>query len=200
MRYFKKNILLIILLNIIFSIDISILDNSDDWIIIQNKNINIAYKEINKQPYCKANMIYEYSISDIKKILENRNLYPTIFKRIMFCNSINKNTVHMGIKLPFPFSPRDYIVEYQYYNKNNKEYYIYESKKNLSIKKNNDFIRLENASGIWLLEKIDHNRTNLTYLWNGELSGNIPKVVLPRAWKSQGNEILKELEEALKNL
>ena len=199
MEYLKKNILLIILLNIIFPIDISILDDSDDWIIIQNKNINISYKEINKQPYCKANMIYEHSSSDIKKILENRNLYPSIFKRIMFCNSLNKNTVHMGIKLPFPFSPRDYIVEYQYYNKDNKEYYIYQSKKNSSIKKSSNFIRLENASGIWLLEKIDHNRTSLTYLWNGELSGNIPKLVLPKAWKSQGNEILKELEEALKS-
>ena len=47
------------------------------------------------------------------------------------------------------------------------------------------------------MEKISIDSTKLTYLWNGELLGNIPKWVLPKAWKEQGNEILLELEEAL---
>ena len=82
--------------------------------------------------------------------------------------------------------------------KNEFEYYQYSSKSKSQLNLSSKFIRLPNASGIWLMEKISINSTKLTYLWNCELLGNIPKWVLPKAWKKQGTEILLELEEALK--
>ncbi len=195
MKFFK--ILLITLFSICFCIDISYLEDKSGWKIIQNKNISIYCKEIENQPYCKASKIYGYSIKEIKSVLDNKIEYPINFKRIMFCNSIDDDIVHMGVKLPFPFYPRDYIVEYKYFKKNGFEYYQYSSENNSQLNLSSKFIRLPNASGIWLMEKINIDTTKLTYLWNGELLGNIPKWVLPKAWKKQGTEILIELEEAL---
>ena len=189
--------LLITLFSICYCIDISYLEDKSGWKKIQDKNINIYCKEIDNQPYCKATKIYNYSIKEIKSVLDNKTEYPINFNRIMFCNSIGNDIVHMGVELPFPFYPRDYIVEYKYFKKNDSEYYQYSSKSNSQLNLSSKFIRLPNASGIWLMEKISIDSTKLTYLWNGELLGNIPKWVLPKAWKKQGNEILLELEEAL---
>lgn len=187
------------LFSLALSIDISYIDNDEDWQQLQNKEIKIYHKIINDQPYCKASKIFSFNSYEIKSILDDKKNYPKNFKRIMFCDSINKNVVHIGVKLPFPFNPRDYVVEYKYFKNEGKEYYIYSSVQKSTIKNTNRFIRLPNASGIWLMEQVNKDKTKLTYLWQGELLGSFPSWVLKRVWKEQGNELLTQLEMALEN-
>ena len=187
------------LFSLALSIDISYIDNDEDWHQLQNKEIKIYNKIINDQPYCKASKIFSFNSYEIKSILDDKKNYPKNFKRIMFCDSINKDVVHIGVKLPFPFNPRDYVVEYKYFKNDGKEYYIYSSVQKSTIKNTSRFIRLPNASGIWLMEQVSKDKTKLTYLWQGELLGNFPSWVLQRVWKEQGNELLTQLEIALEN-
>ena len=187
------------LFSLALSIDISYIDNDEDWQQLQNKEIKIYHKIINDQPYCKASKIFSFNSYEIKSILDDKKNYPKNFKRIMFCDSINKDVVHIGVKLPFPFNPRDYVVEYKYFKNDGKEYYIYSSVQKSTIKNTSRFIRLPNASGIWLMEQVSKDKTKLTYLWQGELLGNFPSWVLQRVWKEQGNELLTQLEIALEN-
>ena len=187
------------LFSLILSIDISYIDNDEDWQQLQNKEIKIYHKIINDQPYCKASKIFSFNSYEIKSVLDDKKNYPKNFKRIMFCDSINKDVVHIGVKLPFPFNPRDYVVEYKYFKNDGKEYYIYSSVQKSTIKNTSRFIRLPNASGIWLMEQVSKDKTKLTYLWQGELLGNFPSWVLHRVWKEQGNELLTQLEIALEN-
>ena len=187
------------LFSLALSIDISYIDNDEDWHQLQNKEIKIYHKIINDQPYCKASKIFSFNSYEIKSILDDKKNYPKNFKRIMFCDSINKDVVHIGVKLPFPFNPRDYVVEYKYFKNDGKEYYIYSSVQKSTIKNTSRFIRLPNASGIWLMEQVSKDKTKLTYLWQGELLGNFPSWVLQRVWKEQGNELLTQLEIALEN-
>ena len=187
------------LFSLALSIDISYIENDEDWQQLQNKEIKIYHKIINDQPYCKASKIFSFNSYEIKSILDDKKNYPKNFKRIMFCDSINKDVVHIGVKLPFPFNPRDYVVEYKYFKNDGKEYYIYSSVQKSTIKNTSRFIRLPNASGIWLMEQVSKDKTKLTYLWQGELLGNFPSWVLKRVWKEQGNELLTQLEIALEN-
>tara|TARA_B100000401_G_scaffold422594_1_gene349725 strand:- start:1026 stop:1622 length:597 start_codon:yes stop_codon:yes gene_type:complete len=187
------------LFSLALSIDISYIENDEDWQQLQNKEIKIYHKIINDQPYCKASKIFNFNSYEIKSILDDKKNYPKNFKRIMFCDSINKDVVHIGVKLPFPFNPRDYVVEYKYFKNDGKEYYIYSSVQKSTIKNTSRFIRLPNASGIWLMEQVSKDKTKLTYLWQGELLGNFPSWVLQRVWKEQGNELLTQLEIALEN-
>ena len=187
------------LFSLALSIDISYIDNDEDWQQLQNKEIKIYNKIINDQPYCKASKIFSFNSYEIKSVLDDKKNYPKNFKRIMFCDSINKDVVHIGVKLPFPFNPRDYVVEYKYFKNDGKEYYIYSSVQKSTIKNTSRFIRLPNASGIWLMEQVSKDKTKLTYLWQGELLGNFPSWVLQRVWKEQGNELLTQLEIALEN-
>ena len=187
------------LFSLALSIDISYIDNDENWQQLQNKEIKIYHKIINDQPYCKASKIFNFNSYEIKSILDDKKKLSKNFKRIMFCDSINKDVVHIGVKLPFPFNPRDYVVEYKYFKNDGKEYYIYSSVQKSTIKNTSRFIRLPNASGIWLMEQVSKDKTKLTYLWQGELLGNFPSWVLQRVWKEQGNELLTQLEIALEN-
>ena len=187
------------LFSLVLSIDISYIDNDKNWQQLQNKEIKIYHKIINDQPYSKASKIFNFNSYEIKSILDDKKNYPKNFKRIMFCDSIIKDVVHIGVKLPFPFNPRDYVVEYKYFKNDGKEYYIYSSVQKSTIKNTSRFIRLPNASGIWLMEQLSKDKTKLTYLWQGELLGNFPSWVLQRVWKEQGNELLTQLEIALEN-
>ena len=187
------------LFSLVLSIDISYIDNDKNWQQLQNKEIKIYHKIINDQPYSKASKIFNFNSYEIKSILDDKKNYPKNFKRIMFCDSIIKDVVHIGVKLPFPFNPRDYVVEYKYFKNDGKEYYIYSSVQKSTIKNTSRFIRLPNASGIWLMEQVSKDKTKLTYLWQGELLGNFPSWVLQRVWKEQGNELLTQLEIALEN-
>ena len=155
------------LFSLVLSIDISYIDNDKNWQQLQNKEIKIYHKIINDQPYCKASKIFNFNSFEIKSILDDKKNYPKNFKRIMFCDSINKDAVHIGVKLPFPFNPRDYVVEYKYFKNDGKEYYIYSSVQKSTIKNTSRFIRLPNASGIWLMEQVSKDKTKLTYLWQG---------------------------------
>ena len=195
----RLTLYLFFLFSLILSIDISYIDNDKSWLQLQNKDIKIYHKKINNQPYCKASKIFNFKSTQIKSILDDKKNYPKNFKRIMFCDSIYKDIVHIGVKLPFPFNPRDYVVEYKYFEKDGKEYYIYSSVQKSTFKNTSSFIRLPNASGIWLMEPINKYQTKLTYLWQGELLGNFPNWVLQKVWKEQGNELLSQLELALEN-
>ena len=195
----RLTLYLFFLFSLILSIDISYIDNDKSWLQLQNKDIKIYHRKINNQPYCKASKIFNFKSTQIKSILDDKKNYPKNFKRIMFCDSIYKDIVHIGVKLPFPFNPRDYVVEYKYFEKDGKEYYIYSSVQKSTAKNTSRFIRLPNASGIWLMEPINKYQTKLTYLWQGELLGNFPNWVLQKVWEEQGNELLSQLELALEN-
>ena len=195
----RLTLYLCFLFSLILSIDISYIDNDKSWLQLQNKDIKIYHRKINNQPYCKASKIFNFKSNQIKSILDDKKNYPKNFKRIMFCDSIYKDIVHIGVKLPFPFNPRDYVVEYKYFEKDGKEYYIYSSVQKSTAKNTSRFIRLPNASGIWLMEPINKYQTKLTYLWQGELLGNFPNWVLQKVWEEQGNELLSQLELALEN-
>ncbi|MBI65462.1 MAG: hypothetical protein CMG64_04135 [Candidatus Marinimicrobia bacterium] len=182
----------------IYSSNLQLIEESNEWIELQNKEIKIFWIEQNESYFCKSSMIYNFPINKIKKILDNKLKYSKVFKRIEFCNVIKEDVVHMAIDLPFPFYSRDYIVEYQYYKHNEYEYYIYNAVNNLNVPKYKNYIRLINASGLWKLDKIDSSNTKVTYLWNGELLGDFPSWALSKAWISQGNEVLIDLRNELK--
>ena len=60
------------------------------------------------------------------------------------------------------------------------------------------YVRLINAFGKWELSPTNENETLLVYTWNGELLGDFPEFALKRAWKTQGNEIIHWIKDALK--
>ena len=195
--YNKINFLIWFFLTFGYTIDLSISRDEDKWHILQEKKINISWKNKSGTPFCKANIIYNYPSEKIKSILENKEEYPNIFERIESCDILSENIVYIKLDLPFPFAGRDYVVKYEYYEEDNYEYYIYKATNDVNVEMNKNYVRLTDAAGMWKIKSINKNKTELTYIWNGELLGNFPDWALEKAWIEQGNEVLNWIENAL---
>ena len=194
-------IIILIISNISFSSSFEFLDNSKDWVKLKERDgIEVSTIEYENMPYCKATKIYPYSSDKIKKILDDKASYPTTFERIESLDSLSADIVHIKINLPFPFSGRDYIVRYKYFQEKKIEYYEYSATKDIQVNLEDGYVRLHNAFGIWKIEPIDNNSTKLTHIWNGQLLGNFPSWALSRAWVAQGNELSSSISNQLISL
>ena len=170
-----------------------------NWNIIQNDEIWIGWTDYGDLQWCRAKSILRAPMESISAIIEDKSNYPAVFKRVESVTIITDEIVHIVLDMPFPFYGRDYIVSYTQYEGNGDSIYRFQSVKNSGIPVHEDYVRLANAAGEWRLHSLDAENTEVTYNWNGELLGNFPDWALTKAWKTQGNEVLKWLNEAVQN-
>ena len=139
------------------------------------------------------------TMKKISNIIEDIENYPNVFKRITMARILDDDIAHVVLDMPFPFSSRDYII--QFVEDKSHTYWIFNFKAvtHNDAPVNDKYVRLLNAAGEWLIKPISNNETAIAYTWNGELLGDFPSWALPRAWKTQGNEIIDWLNEALSN-
>ena len=172
------------------------LHNVENWNVLQDKKIWIGWAEEGDIPWCKAQTTFPFIMDKIAEILENKTNYPNVFKRIEATTILEPEIVHIMLDMPFPITSRDYIVKYTTYLTGNDLLYQFRAVNHEKASPTKSYIRLVNAAGEWRLSPVNNNETKVTYTWNGELLGDFPDWALPRAWKTQGNEVLNWLLEA----
>mgnify|MGYP003922484213 CR=1 FL=1 len=186
------------LLIISFSFAIQIpLQVEDNWESLQSDRVIIEWQYYDGFPFCIASKNISATMKEITNLLEDKENYYKVFDRIEFSKLITPEIVHIKLDMPFPFSGRDYIVIYSKNEIDDNFYYRFEATSQIQIPLDRDYVRLKNAAGGWILKPIDENRTQLTYIWNGELLGDFPDWALSRAWVEQGNEVITWIENAL---
>ena len=172
------------------------LHNVENWNVLQDKKIWIGWAEEGDVPWCKAQTTFPFSMDKIAEILEDKANYPNVFKRIETTTMLEPEIVHIMLDMPFPIASRDYIVKYTTHLTGNDLLYQFRAVNHEKASPTKSYIRLVNAAGEWRLSPVNNNETKVTYTWNGELLGDFPDWALPRAWKTQGNEVLNWLLEA----
>jgi len=172
------------------------LHNMKNWNVLQDKKIWIGWAEEGDIPWCKAQTTFPFSMDKIAEILEDKANYPNVFKRIETTTMLEPDIVHIMLDMPFPIASRDYIVKYTTHLTGNDLLYQFRAVNHEKASPTKSYIRLVNAAGEWRLSPVNNNETKVTYTWNGELLGDFPDWALPRAWKTQGNEVLNWLLEA----
>ena len=170
-----------------------------DWEILQDDHIWIGWTEYNESQWCKANLILHSPMENISTIIEDKANYPNVFKRVESVKIITDEIVHIVLDMPFPFYGRDYIVGYIQLQEENDIVYRFTSVEDSKIPVHEDYVRLIHAAGEWRLHSLDKNSTEVTYIWNGELLGDFPDWALPQAWRTQGDEVLNWLQEAVQD-
>ena len=197
MKYFF--IYFLIILNIIFSAELIPPSLDANWNILQNYPVWIGWLDDGQFKWCRASSTIPVSIEEVQKIIEDKKNYPKVFKRVESATIITDEIVHIILDMPFPFYGRDYIVNYTQFQEENEIIYRFTAVENSGIPVHEDYVRLIHAAGEWRLHSLDSSSTEVTYIWNGELLGNIPEWALSRAWEIQGDEVLTWLKEAVQN-
>ena len=172
------------------------LHNVENWNVLQDKEIWIGWAEEGDVPWCKAQRTFPFSMDKIAEILEDKANYPNVFKRIETTTMLGQEIVHIMLDMPFPIASRDYIVKYTTHLTGNDLLYQFRAVNHEKVTLMKSYIRLVNAAGEWRFSPVNNNETKVIYTWNGELLGDFPDWALPRAWKTQGNEVLNWLLEA----
>ena len=171
--------------------------STNNWQVLHEDKIWVGW--INEQgiDWCRTKAILDAPILKVKELIENKADYPKVFKRIEKTKIINDEIVYISLDLPFPFYGRDYVVKYVYRKEGSDLLYSFHSIIHDEVPIVDGYIRLLNAMGEWRIKPLDFNQTEITYTWNGELSGDFPDWALPKAWKQQGIEIIDWLDDAL---
>ncbi len=189
----------IIILSMGISNNLSVPKYLDGWTVLQKSDVWVGWVMRNEIQWCKAEKSLPFTIDKIAMLIEDKENYPDIFKRIEESKILTHDIVHISLDMPFPFSGRDYIVKYVTEKTDNDYIYTFTTSNEIVVPERENYVRLVRAGGRWRLSKIDDKNTKVSYTWNGELRGDFPNWGLERAWKTQGTEVLNWLNEALKN-
>tara|TARA_B100001013_G_C24606435_1_gene441186 strand:+ start:694 stop:1305 length:612 start_codon:yes stop_codon:yes gene_type:complete len=198
----KKNLYITIILIGMFSvvaaeIRLDNIDSIKNWSIIQKKVIQIRWTDYEGYPICQTTSVLPFSMESISSIIEDVENYPSVFKRILKTNTLEKDIVHVMLDMPLFLSNRDYVIQYIKSKNQNTWEFTFNAVKHIDAPEKNNYVRLVNAAGKWKLVPKNKNETTVSYTWNGELLGDFPSFALERAWKTQGNEIIHWLNDAL---
>ena len=186
----NKSIIIILSLNLLFAIT-SIPDfDSFNWKNIQRKGVIVDYFEQDGIQWCRAYLESDYSILEISKILEDKSNYSNVFDRITETILYTDDIVHIKLDLPFPWAGRDYIIKYREKSSENSKEYSFIHHDDLEVPVEDGYVRLHRAAGRWKLIELANGKTQVEYVWNGELLGDFPSWALKIAWKEQGSEVL----------
>ena len=198
----NKNIFILIVLSGMFSviyaeIKLDSIEYVTGWNIIQKDDTEIRWTTYEGYPICQATSVLPFSIESISSIIEDVRNYPKVFKRIHKTNILEKDIIHVMLDMPFLLSDRDYVIIYQKNKTQDNWEFTFRAVKHTNAPLDKDYVRLVNATGKWKLISKDDNQTLVSYTWNGELLGEFPNFALERAWKTQGNEIIHWINDAL---
>ena len=198
-RYILKVIILYLCITELnyAEINFSDIDSIKNWNILQNKKIQIKWVNHRDFPICQTSSTLPFSMKSISNIIEDVENYPKIFKRIYKVNILEEDVVHIMLDMPLFLSNRDYIIKYKKNKTPGSWEFSFNAVKHHNAPKTKDHIRLINAAGLWKIIPIDTNKTSIIYTWNGELLGDFPEFAFERAWKTQGNEIINWISDAL---
>ena len=185
--------------NLLFCSELIPPSTHTNWEILQDNTIWIGWADDGKFQWCRASSTISASIEKVKKIIEDKENYSKVFKRIEKTTVFSDEIVHIILDMPFPFYGRDYIVRYTQLQEENDIVYRFISVEDSGIPVHEDYVRLIHAAGEWRLHSLSDDKTEVTYIWNGELLGTFPDWALTKAWETQGNEVLNWLKEAVQN-
>ena len=188
---------MLIIFSLLFSFELKPPSLHADWNKLEDYPIRIGWIDYGGFQWCRALTIISGSVEEVQKIIENKENYPQVFKRIEKTTILSGEIVHIVLDMPFPFYGRDYIVRYTQIQEENDMIYRFTAVEDSGIPVHEDYVRLKHAAGEWRLQSLDSNNTEVTYIWNGELLGDFPDWALTQAWKTQGREVLTWLKNAI---
>ena len=180
-----------------FGLDLKGIVSLKNWEMLQDQPVKIEWQEYKGFPISRAEKNLNHGMGSIADAIQDLDNYPNIFERVTKTRRLDQDIVQIILDMPFPFDGRDYIVKYKIENSEDSWVFSFSSVKHPDGPVVPDHVRLPNAAGIWVLERLSSNQTRVIYAWNGELLGNFPEFGLSKAWIRQGTEVLNWLDEAL---
>ena len=167
-----------------------------DWQVLAEGPVTVSHTTAAGLPWAKAQTELPGTMVKLINLLYDFRSYPEFMERIFETRVYEEDVVHLILDMPFPLAHRDYVVEYTKGRDGRAVIFDFVAVEHASATDIEGSVRLPRAEGQWRLEPITPTKTQVTYIWNGELLGDFPEWALTKAWVTQGREVLGWLEDA----
>lgn len=166
-----------------------------DWEHLQSEPL-VVRCAADGSPWCESFYTVSCSIETLEEMLKDFSQYSDTFPRVMSAVELDSNIVHIKVDMPFPLYPRDYISHFQREEISGGIRFIWTSVPHPKAPETEDIVRLPNSAGSWTLLAVNDSSTKIEYFWNSEIGFDIPDWALPKARRTQGQEVMFWLQQA----
>lgn len=170
---------------------------STGWKTLADDDTQVACTRDGPEPWCKASGHIAAPPDRVYALLKNIGGHPAIFDRVTVSVEISPGLAHQVVSLPFPLSPRDYLVQMSHDIDGVDRLIRFSSVDDPAVPVTG--IRLAHAAGEFRVHPTADGTTDFSYLWQADLGPDIPGFALSLAWESQGREMVEGLRKAAYN-
>jgi len=145
-------------------------------------------------PWCQAEQVIDAPADRVRGLITNTDNYPTLFPRVRSARRLDRDTVHIILKMPRPLSARDYVVTFSTATSGDL---VFQPEVHPDAPPQADTVRLTEFAGRWSITPLDGGRRcSVRYVWHAELGGELPSWAKSRTRVTTGQEILTRLTAA----
>lgn len=191
---------------IIGVISVTVIFAQGDWELKKEKDgIKVYLRDVegSRIQEFKAEAILDGKLSSIVAVLKDVNSYTDLYKHTKEARLLNENDTfsvyYIVTNLPWPLTDRDAVYSSTYSQQYDTKLVRIDIKLETGyMEENGDYIRMEKATGLWLLHPVDVNKVEVTYQMLADPGGKIPGWVINMFLVDTPVEDIKVLQERVK--
>ena len=156
--------------------------DDNEWELRKDKNGIKVYTKTHAGSRfieCKVQTTAKTELSKLIKIINDVENYPVWMANCKSASVFSKTNDSLRIyyqktRVPWPMHDRDVVLEYRVVTNNDEHYEAIINSITDVIPEKENIVRIKEAKGRWVINKVDKNTVEITYQYYGDPGRNIP--------------------------
>ncbi len=166
------------------------------WKTTQYDHITLRCGPWKSSKWCEAKAILPAPIDTVLTMLVDVEALPRLFPSMMSMKRIAPDTYHQVIDYPFPYNDRDLVLAFSQSWEDSTHIIEWHSVDGSALPSVG--VRLTQAQGRFELRSRADGRTDITYVWHGDVGPGVPEWIWPLAWRNQSREVVSGMISGLR--
>lgn len=147
-------------------------------------------------PWCRSEAVLGVGLGTVDRTLGDFAGYTRYFPRVQQIGVLAPGVVLARVALPSPFANRLWLVRFTRSASSQGVRYAWGPTQHADAVLEGGVL-LERYAGEWVLTPVDAGHTRVQVTFHADLGGDVPGWVSAMGWKTQGEEMLKQLASAV---
>lgn len=166
------------------------------WAVVSDGTIRVECVRHDGLPWCRSSAVLGAPLSSLVAVVDDFDRYPERFEHVDHVRALDANTKYIHVDYPSPLADRDYIARFDRASRDGWFKVWWWAVAHPDAPPVDGVVRLERAAGSW--ELTAHPRgTHVSYVWEGEIGGDVAEWIVVRARGIMGTEVLAGLARAV---
>ena len=168
-----------------------------EWDTILDERVTVRCGPWQASKWCEARAILPASTEGVLRMMTEVEDLPQLFPSMLSMKQIAPDVYHQVIDYPFPYNDRDLVLAFSKSQQGATHIIQWQSTGAPPVPTVG--VRLTHAQGRFELRPRSDGRTDLTYIWHGDIGPGVPEWIWPLAWKSQAREVVTGISSGLRD-